>query len=90
MENKLKKIEKIISDIREIDDILNAQFFDRSKAESIIYKHNVTDEVVGTFNSPLNINVRPFYMLDNNAIRSNLIQIREYLVTKLAKEQMNG
>lgn len=90
MENKLEKITKIKNDIREIDDVLNAQFFDRSKAESIIHKHNITDEVVGAVNSPLNPNVKPFYMLDDNTIIANLCAIRDYLVVKLAKEQLNG
>lgn len=90
MYDKKIEIEKIVKDIKEIDDILNAQFFDRSKAEKVIHKHNVTDEVIGTVNSPLNPNVRPFYMLDDTAIKMNLQLIKEYLVVKLAKEQHNG
>ena len=86
MSNKELEIEQIRKDIKEIDDVFNAQFFDRSKAESIIRKHNVTDEVVGAVNSPLNPNVKPFYMLDDNAIKANLYFIRNYLVLKLAKE----
>lgn len=90
MIEQLEKIAKIKKDIREIDDVLNAQIFDRNKAEDIIHKHNITDEIVGTFNSPLNPNVKPFYMLDDNAIKANLSAIRDYLAVKLVKEQNNG
>lgn len=40
-------------DINEIDELLNATFFDRLKAENIIVKHNTTDETVAAINSPL-------------------------------------
>ncbi|MCM1043289.1 MAG: hypothetical protein NC350_03660 [Corallococcus sp.] len=83
--NEIEKM-RIEKDINEIDKVFNAQFFDRSKAESIIRKHNTTDEVVGAFNSPLNPNVKPFYMLDDDTIKANLYLIRNYLVLKLAKE----
>ncbi len=90
MHDKAIEITQIMNDINEIDDVINAHFFDRGKAESIIQKHNVTDKLVGAVNSPLNPNVKPFYMLDDDAIKANLYFIRNYLAIKLAKEQNNG
>ncbi len=88
--DRLIKIAKIIADINEINDVLNAQFFDRCKAESIIHKHNDTDPVVAAVNSPLNPDVRPFYELDDDAIKANLCAIRNYFQLKLVEEQNNG
>lgn len=77
-------------DITEIDELLNATFFDRLKAENIIVKHNTTDEIIGAYNSPLNPNSFPLEMLNDEAIKKNLLAIRDYLKIKLAKEQSNG
>lgn len=90
MANKLVKIAKIKSDIDEIDEVLNAQCFDRTKAENIISKHNTTDEVVGVMNSPLNPSFQPFYMASDEAVITNLCAIRKWLMLKLVKEQNNG
>lgn len=90
MTEKELKCANIISAINEIDEVLNAIYFDRKKAEDIICKHNKSDMVIGTYNSPLNPNSFPFEMLSDEAIRSNLCKIRDYLVIKLAKEQFNG
>ncbi len=90
MLDKVAQIAKTKGDVHEIDDVLNSQFFDRNKAESIIHKHNVTDEIIATINSPMNPDAKPFYMLTDDDIKVNLCIIRNYLVAKLAKEQNNG
>lgn len=77
-------------DITEIDELLNATFFDRLKAENIIVKHNTTDEIIGAYNSPLLPGFTPFNQASDDMVRNNLVVIRQILSAKLAKEQLNG
>lgn len=90
MNYKTVEIEQIKKDIKEINDVFNAPIFDRSKAERIISKHNLTDKVIGSVNSPHNPYVQPLYMHDDDSIKANLRMILDYLTIKLAKEQHNG
>lgn len=81
------KVLDIAKDIKEINDVLNPNvIFDRKKAEDIIRKHNVTDELVATFNSPLNPGYTTFEKATNEMVMNNLISIRNILVVKLQKE----
>ena len=84
MYNKEIEIAKLNKDIKEIDDLFNKPIFDRNKAEEIIRKHNINDEAIGIFNSPINPNSRPFYMLPDESIKANLTVTRDYLIIKLA------
>lgn len=77
-------------DINEIDELLNATFFDRLKAENIIVKHNTTDETVAAINSPLSPHCTTFDCATDDMVRNNLVVIRQVLLAKLAKKQLNG
>ena len=81
------KVLDIAKDIKEINDVLNPNvIFDRKKAEDIIRKHNATDELVATFNSPLNPRYTTFEKATNEMVMNNLISIRNILVVKLQQE----
>ena len=81
------KVLNIAKDIKEIEDALNPNvIFDRKKAEDIIRKHNATDELVATFNSPLNPGYTTFEKATNEMVMNNLISIRNILVVKLQQE----
>ncbi len=90
MNDKELKCANIKSDIDEIDEVLNAQAFDRKKGEDVIRKHNVTDETVAQINSPLVPGFMPFNQASDDMVRNNLVVIRQVLLAKLAKEQSNG
>ena len=86
MENN-QKIVKIESDIAEIDSVLyNPLGFDTEKAKQIISKHNSTNAEVATLNSPMRADWIPFEQATPEAVKNNLIVIRNILVTDLAKE----
>ena len=81
------KVLDISKDIKEIEDVLNPNvIFDRKKAEDIIRKHNATDELVATLNSPLNPGYTTFEKATNEMVMNNLISIRNILVVKLQQE----
>ena len=83
----IDKVVDIAKDIKEINDVLNPNvIFDRKKAEDIIRKHNATDELVATFNSPLNPGYTTFENATNEMVINNLISIRNILVVKLQQE----
>ena len=83
----IDKVLNIANDIKDIEDVLNPNVvFDRTKAESIIRKHNITDKVVATLNSPLNPNYTTFENATNEMFVNNLIAIRNILIVKLQQE----
>ena len=83
----IDKVVDIAKDIKEINDVLNPNvIFDRKKAEDIIRKHNATDELVATFNSPLNPSYTTFEKATNEMVINNLISIRNILVVRLQQE----
>ncbi len=83
----IDKVLDIAKDIKEIEDVLNPNvIFDRIKAEDIIRKHNATDEVVATLNSPLNPSYTTFEDATNEMVVQNLIVIRNILIVKLQQE----
>ena len=90
MNDKDVRKAKIEKDICEIDEILNAQIFDRKRAEDVIRKHNQTDEIVAAINSPLRAGYVPFEQAFDDMIINNLYLIKQVLQTKLVKEQING
>ena len=83
----IDKVLDIAKDIKEIEDVLNPNIiFDRIKAEDIIRKHNATDVVVATLNSPLNPSYTNFEDATNEMVVNNLIAIRNILIVKLQQE----
>ncbi len=80
------KIVHLENDIKEIDEILSAMWFDRRKAEETIRKHNLTDAKVAVFNSPLNPNVVRLDKLTDEQVANNLLSIRVILCGELAEE----
>lgn len=83
----IDKVLDIAKDIKEIEDVLNPNvIFDRIKAEDIIRKHNATDEVVATLNSPLNPSYTTFEDATNEMVVQNLMVIRNILIVKLQQE----
>ncbi|MDE6614303.1 MAG: hypothetical protein K2K24_02220 [Clostridia bacterium] len=90
MDIKELKCAKIVADIKEIDDTLNAIYFDRQKAENMIRKHSTTDETVAAINSPLSPSYTTFERATDDMVKNNLLIIREVLLGNLAKEQFNG
>lgn len=90
MNEKELKCAKIVSDINEIDEVLNAVYFDRKKAEDIIRKHTATNETVAVINSPLSLGYTTFDRATDEMVKNNLLIIRQVLLDNLAKEQLNG
>ena len=83
----IDKVLDIAKNIKEIEDVLNPNvIFDRIKAEDIIRKHNATDVVVATLNSPLNPSYTTFEDATNKMVVNNLIAIRNILIVKLQQE----
>ena len=81
-----KKIISLVKDIEEIDNVINNNIFDRTEAEDIIRKHNLSDLEVAFLNSPLNPDYTKFENATDNMIFNNLLQIKSILFTKLQKE----
>ena len=81
-----KKIISLVNDIEEIDNVINNNIFDRTEAEDIIRKHNLSDLEVAFLNSPLNPGYTKFENATDNMIFNNLLQIKSILFTKLQKE----
>ncbi|MCM1368107.1 MAG: hypothetical protein NC184_04780 [Roseburia sp.] len=90
MLDKAVKTAKFEQDICEIDNVLNAQIFDRAIAENIIRNHNKTDEIVAIINSPLRQGFVTFEQASDDMVKNNLIMIRQVLQAKLVTEQNNG
>lgn len=81
------KILEIEKDIKEIEEVLNPNIiFNRMKAENIIRKHNIKDEVVALYNSPINPDYITFEIATNEMVKNNLISIRNILVRRLLHE----
>ena len=51
IDKNIKLVNKI-NDIKEIEEVLNNPIFDRDKAQSIIVKHNTSNEKISEVNSP--------------------------------------
>ena len=81
-----KKIISLVKDIEEIDNVINNNIFDRTEAEDIIRKHNLSDLEVAFLNSPLNPGYTKFENATDNMIFNNLLQIKSILFTKLQKQ----
>lgn len=86
-QQKIIQIQKDIMDIqKEINRVESGLGLDRNMAIALISKHNASDTIVDTYNSPLNKNYIPFDYADNRALYNNLKQIQDYLKVKLLKE----
>ena len=81
-----EKIISLVKDIEEIDNVINNNMFDRTKAEGIIRRHNLSDLEVAFLNSPLNPGYTKFENATDNMIFNNLLQIKSILFTILQKE----
>lgn len=86
------KVLEVEKDIKEIDEVLNPNtVFNRTKAENIIRKHNIKDEVVALYNSPINPDYITFENATNEMVKNNLISIRSILLedccTKVLKNK---
>ncbi len=81
-----QKIISLVKDIEEIDNVINNNIFDRTKAEGIIRKHNLSNLEVAILNSPLNSGYTKFENATDNMIVNNLLQIKSILYAKLQKE----
>ena len=66
-----KKIISLVKDIEEIDNVINNNIFDRTEAEDIIRKHNLSDLEVAFLNSPLNPGYTKFENATDNMIFNN-------------------
>lgn len=81
------KILEIEKDIKEIEEVLNPNIiFNRVKAENIIRKHNIKDEVVSLYNSPINPDYITFKNAIDEMVKNNLISIRNILIGRLLHE----
>lgn len=81
-----EKIISLVKDIEEINNVINNNIFDRTKAEGIIRKHNLSNLEVAILNSPLNPGYTKFENATDNMIVNNLLQIKTILFSKLQKE----
>lgn len=81
-----QKIISLVKDIEEIDNVINNNIFDRTKAEGIIRKHNLSDLEIAFLNSPLNPGYTKFENATDNMVVNNLLQIKSILYAKLQKE----
>lgn len=81
-----EKLIKLAKDIDEILEVLNNPIFDISKAQDIIKKHNLSNEKVAAYNSPL----KPGYVLFENSteemLKNNLTVIHEILYIEYVEE----
>lgn len=80
------KILNLSKDINEIVELLKNPYFDRNKAQEIIKKHNLSNEKVAAFNSPLNPTYVRFEHSTDDMMKNNIVFILEILKAELAEE----
>lgn len=86
----IEEVIRIQNDINEIDDIVyETNGFDRTKAISVIQKHNMTNFEVAIMNHPLRSGYTTFDCATNEMLANNLLGIKQILMAKLKAESLN-
>ena len=75
-----------LNDIKEIEELLKNQRFDRDKAQSIIVKHSISNEKIAVVNSPLNPGFVRFECSTDEMMRNNLNIILKILTAEYIEE----